>query len=146
MYFNLAQKMWKKNVVLTQFKKYIHTYIHTHTHTHTHIYIYIYIYIYSSYNVRCPAFISRQPGVITQFRWLKVVLSLLALPSSFCHRTGYLKELYIYIYIYIYIFIIQRVKACDMPCLHQLPTSFGGSRRYCHSWRYQAAFATGQGI
>ena len=36
--------------------------------------------------------------VITQFRQLKAVLPLLALPSGFCHRTGYLKEIYIYIY------------------------------------------------
>ena len=36
--------------------------------------------------------------VITQFRKLKAVLTLLALPSSFCPRTGYLKEIYIYIY------------------------------------------------
>ena len=54
------------------------------------------------------------------------------------------------LYIYIYFFIIQRVKARAIPCPHQPPTrgdnSFGSSRRYCHSWHYQAAFATGQGI
>ena len=48
------------------------------------------------------------------------------------------------------IFIIQRVKARAIPCPHQPPSrgdnSFGSSRRYCHPWRYQAAFATGQGI
>ncbi len=38
--------------------------------------------------------------VITQFRKLKWVLPPLVLRSSFCHRTGYLKEIYIYIYIY----------------------------------------------
>ena len=61
-------------------------------------------FFFSSYNVwkyvRYPALISFQPAVITEFRYLKAVLLLLALPSSFCHRTGYLKELYIYIYIY----------------------------------------------
>ena len=51
-----------------------------------------------------PALISCQPGMITQFRSLKAVLPLLALPSSFCHRIGY-KENYIYIYIYIYLII-----------------------------------------
>ena len=30
------------------------------------------------------------------------MLPFMALSSSFCHRTGHLKELYIYIYIYIY--------------------------------------------
>ena len=42
------------------------------------------------------------------------------------------------------------MKARTIPCLHQPPTrgdnSFGSSRRYCHSWCYQAAFATGLGI
>ena len=50
--------------------------------------------------MRYPALISRQPGVITHFHLLKAVLPLLALPSSFCHRICYLKELYIYTYIY----------------------------------------------
>ena len=46
----------------------------------------------------------------------------------------------------IFFFIIQRVKAHAIPCPHQPPSSFGSSRRYCHPWRYQAAFATRQGI
>ena len=57
-------------------------------------------------------------------------------------------RLFIYIYIYIY-FIIQRVKACAWPCPHQLPTrndNIFSVAQDCHSWRYQAAFATGQGI
>ena len=54
-----------------------------------------------------------------------------------------------YMYAYIYFFIIH-VKACAIPCPHQPPTrgdnSFGSSRRYCHSWHYQAAFVTRQCI
>ena len=45
-----------------------------------------------------------------------------------------------YIFFFSFFFIIQRVKARAIPCPHQPPT------RYGHSWRYQAAFATGQGI
>ena len=36
---------------------------------------------------------------------------------------------------------------CDTPpssAANLGDSSFGSSRRYCHSWRYQAAFATGQ--
>ena len=45
-------------------------------------------------------------------------------------------------------FIIQRVKARVILCPHLPPAkhSFSSSRRYCHSWCYQAAFAIGQGI
>ena len=56
------------------------------------------IYFFSSYNVWKHVQYPHQPPtrVITQFRLLKAVLPLLVLPSSFCHRTRYLKEIYIY--------------------------------------------------
>ena len=88
----------------------INTYTHTHTHiyiyTHTHICIYmcVCIYIYFIFIIQCvKAYVipcPQQPPtrVITQFQLLKVVLPLLVLPSSFCHQTEYLKEIYIYIY------------------------------------------------
>ena len=52
-----------------------------------------------------------------------------------------------FVYVIFIFFLIQRVKARAIPCPHQPPSrgdnSFGSSRRYCHPWRYQAAFATG---
>ena len=50
-----------------------------------------------------------------------------------------------------FFFIIQRVKARAIPCPHQPPTRGDNTASVaqagtCHSWRYQAAFATGQGI
>ena len=59
------------------------------------IYIYIYIYIHhTTCENTCDtlSLISRQPGMIRQFWLLKVLLPLLALPSSFCLRTWYVKE------------------------------------------------------
>ena len=52
---------------------------------------------------------------------------------------------------FFFFFIIQRVKARAIPYPHQPPSrgdntvsvAQGG---YCHPWRYQTAFATGQGI
>ena len=53
---------------------------------------------------------------------------------------------------YIFFFIIQRVKARVIPCPHQPPTrgdntvSVAQGSTTATYWRYQAAFATGQGI
>ena len=64
------------------------------------------------------------------------------------------ERILIKIYIqYIYIYIFHHT-TCESTC-DTLPSSaanqewqhsFGSSRQYCHSWCYQAAFATGQGI
>ena len=51
-----------------------------------------------------------------------------------------------YTFIFIFIFIIQRVKARVIPYPNQPPTRGDNTVSVAHSWRYQAALATGQGI
>ena len=54
-----------------------------------------------------------------------------------------LSTLYICIYIYIYIYCHHTT--CESTCdtLASSAANQGSSWRYCHSWRYRAAFATG---
>ena len=88
-------------------------YTHTYINIHIYIYIYIYIFIFSYFHhTTCESTCDNlPPSADNQFRSLKTVLPLLALPNSYCHRTGFKRIMYIYTYIYIYIYTPDKLIA-----------------------------------
>ena len=73
-----------------------------------YIYVCMYIYFFSSYNVwkhvQYHVLISRQPGVITQFRLLKAICIYIYMYVCIC--------MYMCIYVYIYVYICIYIYMC----------------------------------